>query len=115
MAMNANLGNVFQNKLIALISIFLKIIIFLALLSVSDKSGVINLAQKLQSFGFTLIASGGTAKSLRDAKLNVKDVSEITGAPEMLGGRVKTLHPAVHAGSNLFMTSCKARLRRPSC
>ncbi len=48
--------------------------------------------------GLGLVASGGTAKSLRDAGLSVKDVSDITGAPEMLGGRVKTLHPAVHAG-----------------
>ncbi|KAK7863511.1 hypothetical protein R5R35_009063 [Gryllus longicercus] len=70
----------------------------LALLSVSDKTGLVALAEKLQKLGLTLVASGGTAKALRDAKLSVKDVSEITGAPEMLGGRVKTLHPAVHAG-----------------
>ncbi|PSN50419.1 Bifunctional purine biosynthesis protein PURH [Blattella germanica] len=70
----------------------------LALLSVSDKTGLIPLAEKLHSLGLTLVASGGTAKALREAKLAVKDVSEITGAPELLGGRVKTLHPAVHAG-----------------
>lgn len=52
----------------------------------------------LAKLGFELVASGGTATSLRNAGLLVKDVSEITGAPEMLGGRVKTLHPAVHAG-----------------
>lgn len=70
----------------------------LALLSVSDKTGLIDFAKKLNTLGFSLVASGGTAKSLRDAGLSVKDVSDITGAPEMLGGRVKTLHPAVHAG-----------------
>lgn len=70
----------------------------LALLSVSDKTNLLPFAKKLHEFGLTLVASGGTAKSLRDAGLPVKDVSDITGAPEMLGGRVKTLHPAVHAG-----------------
>nr|CAD7393600.1 unnamed protein product [Timema cristinae] len=69
-----------------------------ALLSVSDKTGLLPLAEKLHSLGLTLVASGGTAKTLREAKLAVKDVAEITGAPELLGGRVKTLHPAVHAG-----------------
>lgn len=53
----------------------------------------------------TLVASGGTAKSLRDAGLPVKDVSDITGAPEMLNGRVKTLHPAVHAGKEINVSS----------
>jgi phosphoribosylaminoimidazolecarboxamide formyltransferase/IMP cyclohydrolase len=72
--------------------------IFTALLSVSDKSGLLEFAKRLQKVGLELVASGGTAKSLRDAGLLVKDVSDITGAPEMLGGRVKTLHPAVHAG-----------------
>ncbi|CAK9801827.1 Bifunctional purine biosynthesis protein ATIC [Anthophora quadrimaculata] len=70
----------------------------LALLSVSDKTNLLPFAKKLQELGFTLVASGGTAKSLRDVGLPVKDVSNITGAPEMLNGRVKTLHPAVHAG-----------------
>ena len=59
---------------------------------------MINFAKELNASGYQLIASGGTAKSLRDVGLNVKDIFEITGAPEMLGGRVKTLHPAVHAG-----------------
>lgn len=59
---------------------------------------MLNFAKNLQGFGFHLIASGGTAKSLRDAGLNVEDVSKITNAPEMLGGRVKTLHPAIHGG-----------------
>ncbi|XP_072473605.1 bifunctional purine biosynthesis protein ATIC [Notamacropus eugenii] len=70
----------------------------LALLSVSDKTGLLDFAQKLHAVGLMLVASGGTAKALRDAGLAVRDVSELTGFPEMLGGRVKTLHPAVHAG-----------------
>ena len=70
----------------------------LALLSVSDKTGLIDFAKTLKGLGFTLVASGGTAKAIRDAKIEVKDVADITGAPEMLGGRVKTLHPAVHGG-----------------
>jgi len=69
-----------------------------ALLSVSDKTGLLEFAKRLQKLGLELVASGGTAKAIRDAGLPVKDVSDITGAPEMLGGRVKTLHPAVHAG-----------------
>lgn len=70
----------------------------LALLSVSDKTNLLPFAKKLHELGLTLVASGGTAKCLRNANLPVKDVSNITGAPEMLNGRVKTLHPAVHAG-----------------
>ncbi|CAH1128522.1 unnamed protein product [Ceutorhynchus assimilis] len=70
----------------------------IALLSVSDKRGLLELGQQLNSLGFKLVASGGTAKSLRDAGLSVRDVSEISNAPEILGGRVKTLHPAVHGG-----------------
>ncbi|KZC09416.1 Bifunctional purine biosynthesis protein PURH, partial [Dufourea novaeangliae] len=69
-----------------------------AILSVSDKTNLLPFAKKLHELGLTLVASGGTAKSLREAGLPVKDVSAITGAPEMLSGRVKTLHPAVHAG-----------------
>lgn len=57
-----------------------------------------DLGKKLKDLGFTLVASGGTAKTLRDSQLPVKDVSEISGAPEILGGRVKTLHPVVHGG-----------------
>ncbi|PRD23423.1 UNVERIFIED_CONTAM: Bifunctional purine biosynthesis protein PURH [Trichonephila clavipes] len=70
----------------------------IAILSVSDKTGLVPFAKKLASAGLNLVASGGTAKALRDAGLQIRDVSELTGAPEMLGGRVKTLHPAVHAG-----------------
>ncbi|KAL3279817.1 hypothetical protein HHI36_017324 [Cryptolaemus montrouzieri] len=70
----------------------------IALLSVSDKTGLIDFAKALNGLGFTLVASGGTAKSVRETGIPVKDVSEISGAPEILGGRVKTLHPAVHGG-----------------
>uniref|UniRef100_A0A8C6YD43 Bifunctional purine biosynthesis protein ATIC n=1 Tax=Naja naja TaxID=35670 RepID=A0A8C6YD43_NAJNA len=76
----------------------------LALFSVSDKTGLVEFAKCLNSLGLTLVASGGTAKVLRDAGLNVRDVSDLTGFPEMLGGRVKTLHPAVHAGMVMQMT-----------
>ena len=69
-----------------------------ALFSVFDKSGLIPLARELAAAGWKLVASGGTAQALRRARLAVTDVSEVTGAPEMLGGRVKTLHPAVHGG-----------------
>src|ERR1044072_1979754 len=69
-----------------------------ALLSVSDKSGLIPLAQTLAAAGVELISTGGTAKALREAGLAVKDISEHTGFPEMLDGRVKTLHPKVHGG-----------------
>jgi phosphoribosylaminoimidazolecarboxamide formyltransferase/IMP cyclohydrolase len=69
-----------------------------ALLSVSDKSGLADFARDLVELGWTLVASGGTARTLREAGLPVSDVTDVTGAPEMLGGRVKTLHPAIHAG-----------------
>ena len=69
-----------------------------ALLSVSDKSGVVDFARGLTERGFGLISTGGTAKALRDAGLAVRDISEVTGFPEMLDGRVKTLHPVVHGG-----------------
>ncbi|CAG0920140.1 unnamed protein product, partial [Notodromas monacha] len=71
---------------------------YVALLSVSDKTGLIALGRELAGLNFTLVASGGTAKALRAANLSAVDVSELTGAQEMLGGRVKTLHPAIHAG-----------------
>ena len=69
-----------------------------ALLSVSDKTGLVPFAQALTAAGVELISTGGTAKALREAGLAVKDVSEHTGFPEMLDGRVKTLHPKVHGG-----------------
>jgi len=69
-----------------------------ALLSVSDKTGLIDFAKSLVEAGYELISTGGTAKALRDAGLKVADISDITGFPEMLDGRVKTLHPKVHGG-----------------
>jgi phosphoribosylaminoimidazolecarboxamide formyltransferase/IMP cyclohydrolase len=69
-----------------------------ALLSVSDKKGLVPLAQVLAAAGVELISTGGTAKALREAGLNVTDLSAYTGFPEMLDGRVKTLHPKVHGG-----------------
>ena len=69
-----------------------------ALLSVSDKTGLIELAQKLHNLNIDLIASGGTARAIREAGLPVRDVSDLTSVPEILGGRVKTLHPAIHGG-----------------
>ena len=69
-----------------------------ALLSVSDKAGVVDLARALHGRGVALISTGGTASALRDADLPVRDVAELTGFPEMMDGRVKTLHPAVHGG-----------------
>ena len=70
----------------------------LALLSVSDKSGLTDLARGLVLLGFDLVSTGGTARALRDAGLTVRDLSDVTGFPEMLDGRVKTLHPVVHGG-----------------
>lgn len=69
-----------------------------ALISVSDKTGIVEFGVGLHQLGVEIISTGGTARMLRDAGIAVKDVSEITGMPEMLDGRVKTLHPAVHAG-----------------
>ena len=69
-----------------------------ALLSVSDKTGLLEFAQGLHELGWELLSTGGTAKSLRDAGLPVTDVSEVTQHPEMMDGRVKTLHPAIHGG-----------------
>jgi phosphoribosylaminoimidazolecarboxamide formyltransferase / IMP cyclohydrolase len=69
-----------------------------ALISVSDKTGIAEFAAELAARGVELVSTGGTAKALRDAGLEVRDVAELTGFPEMLDGRVKTLHPAVHGG-----------------
>lgn len=69
-----------------------------ALLSVSDKTGLVELATRLSAHGVELVSTGGTAKAIREAGLTVKDVSEVTGFPEMMDGRVKTLHPLVHGG-----------------
>ena len=70
----------------------------LALLSVSDKTGIVELARQLVEFDFEIISSGGTAKALQDAGITVTKVSDYTGSPEILGGRVKTLHPRIHGG-----------------
>ncbi|MCL2760487.1 MAG: bifunctional phosphoribosylaminoimidazolecarboxamide formyltransferase/IMP cyclohydrolase [Desulfuromonadales bacterium] len=69
-----------------------------ALISLSDKTGIVEFAKDLAGFGVEILSTGGTAKLLREAGLTVKDVSEFTGFPEMLDGRVKTLHPKVHGG-----------------
>ncbi len=69
-----------------------------ALISVSDKTGLIDFARSLQSRGIELLSTGGTAKALREAGMDVRDVADVTGFPEMMDGRVKTLHPAVHGG-----------------
>ncbi len=68
------------------------------LISVSDKTGVVKLAQGLVDYDFEIVSTGGTARKLKENGLNVIDVSEVTGFPEMMDGRVKTLHPAVHGG-----------------
>src|SRR5215813_15224546 len=69
-----------------------------ALLSVSDKAGLIAFATELARYGVKLVSTGGTAKALKDAGLSVTDVAQLTGFPEMMDGRVKTLHPKVHGG-----------------
>jgi phosphoribosylaminoimidazolecarboxamide formyltransferase / IMP cyclohydrolase len=69
-----------------------------AILSVHDKTGIIEFAKSLADLGWTLLASGGTAKFLRDNGLAVTEVADYTKSPEILGGRVKTLHPAIHGG-----------------
>jgi phosphoribosylaminoimidazolecarboxamide formyltransferase/IMP cyclohydrolase len=69
-----------------------------AILSVYDKTGIIEFAQGLASLGWTLLASGGTAKLLREKGISVTEVADYTKSPEILGGRVKTLHPAIHGG-----------------
>src|SRR5437667_3213194 len=69
-----------------------------ALLSVSDKTGLVDFARALAEFGVEWISTGGTRKALADAGLKVIDISDVTGFPEILDGRVKTLHPRVHAG-----------------
>src|SRR5467141_1727318 len=67
-----------------------------ALISVSDKTGIVDFARELKAFDVEIISTGGTAKALRDAGIEVRDVSDVTGFPEMMDGRVKTLHPKIH-------------------
>jgi phosphoribosylaminoimidazolecarboxamide formyltransferase / IMP cyclohydrolase len=69
-----------------------------ALLSVSDKSGLIEFARKLAGLGIELVSTGGTRKAIADAGIAVRDVSDLTNFPEIMDGRVKTLHPGVHGG-----------------
>src|SRR5262245_56991363 len=69
-----------------------------ALLSVSDKTGLVDFARALAGLGVELISTGGTRKALAEAGLAVRDISDVTGFPEILDGRVKTLHPRVHGG-----------------
>src|SRR5690348_10106428 len=69
-----------------------------ALISVSDKTAIIEFARELKNFNVEIISTGGTAKALRDAGIEVRDISGVTGFPEMMDGRVKTLHPRVHGG-----------------
>src|SRR6266704_6259952 len=67
-----------------------------ALISVSDKTGIVDFARELRTFDVEIISTGGTARALREARVDVTDVSDITGFPEMMDGRVKTLHPKIH-------------------
>src|SRR5437870_10667725 len=69
-----------------------------ALISVFDKTGIVEFAKRLAALKIEILSTGGTAKLLREAGVSVRDVSDFTGWPEMLGGRVKTLHPKVHGG-----------------
>lgn len=69
-----------------------------AIISLSDKTGITDFARDLQRFGVEILSTGGTAKTLRESGLTIMDVSEYTGFPEMLDGRVKTLHPKIHGG-----------------
>ena len=69
-----------------------------ALISVTDKSGIVEFARSLDKTGIEIFSTGGTAKTIRDAGIKVTDISEYTGFPEMMDGRVKTLHPKVHGG-----------------
>jgi len=69
-----------------------------AILSVTDKTGISDFARELSLMNVEIISTGGTAKNIREAGVNVKDISDITGFPEMMDGRVKTLHPRVHGG-----------------
>ena len=90
-----------------------------ALISVSDKTGLVEFARKLSGFGIDLVSTGGTAKAIAGAGLKVRDVSELTGFPEMMDGRVKTLHPAVHGGllairnNPLHVEAMQAHLIKP--
>jgi phosphoribosylaminoimidazolecarboxamide formyltransferase/IMP cyclohydrolase len=83
-----------------------------ALVSVSDKKGILELGKRLARLGVEILSTGGTARALREAQIPVKDVSDFTGFPEMLDGRVKTLHPRVHGGILGRMTEDHQRQMR---
>ena len=83
------------------------------LLSVSDKTGLVELARALAAAGVELVSTGGTAAALQAAGLEVTEVAELTGFPEMLDGRVKTLHPKVHGGSSPCAAIPSTRRPRP--
>lgn len=72
--------------------------VFTALISVTDKSGIVDFARSLEELGREILSTGGTARTIRDGGVKVLDISEYTGFPEMMDGRVKTLHPKVHGG-----------------
>src|SRR5437868_4245637 len=69
-----------------------------ALISVSDRTGIVEFARELRRFDVEIISTGGTAKALREAEIEVRDISDVTGFPEMMDGRIKTLHPRIHGG-----------------
>ena len=69
-----------------------------ALISVSDKKGIVEFAKGLEKLGIEIISTGGTAKTLREGRVKIKAISDVTGFPEMLSGRVKTHHPKIHGG-----------------
>src|SRR5262249_12949528 len=79
-----------------------------ALLSVSDKTGIVDVARGLAALGFELVSTGGTARTLINGGLAVTGVSDLTGFPEMMGGPVKTLHPALHGG--ILARRCRAAI-----
>src|SRR5262245_52291569 len=80
-----------------------------ALLSVSDKTGLIDFARALAAYDVELVSTGGTRRALAEAGLAVRDVANLTGVPEMMEGRVKTLHPAVHGGLLAIRASAEHR------
>ncbi len=80
------------------LSLLIFVLFAVLLLSVTDKTGLVEFARALAAHGVELVSTGGTSKALRDAGLTVRDISDLTGFPEMLDGRVKTLHPKVHGG-----------------
>ena len=79
-----------------------------ALISVSDKTGVVEIAKSLEALGAEILSTGGTAKALRDAGVKVTDVAAYTGSPEILDGRVKTLHPKIHGALEVIRNRPRA-------